>query len=105
MHKLARRTTRDQLKRDPQQPPSGVEPVVTGGPMRKLDLTEVLARGGAVPGAAHIVLSSLDESAGERGGIALSDGSRISFASVADPRVMREDTPPPVPGGKVLTPA
>jgi hypothetical protein len=48
------------------------------------------SRGGAVSGAAQIVADSPDR----RHGIALSDGSRISFASIADVGLLRDDNVP-----------
>jgi hypothetical protein len=71
---------------------------ITGGPLRPIDLMEVLSRcgagssqGGAVSGAAQMVTSALDMSASHNGGISLSDGSRITFARVGDAGVMRDD--------------
>jgi hypothetical protein len=78
--------------------PDGVGGTVTGGPMRPMDLMEILSRGGAgtsrggaVSGAAQVVTSALSARAGRDEGIALSDGSRITFARVGDAGVMREE--------------
>jgi len=66
--------------------------------MPKINLTEILdrgspgnSRGGAVSGAAHVVVSSVLAGNGQQNGVALSDGSRISFASLADPGVLRHE--------------
>jgi hypothetical protein len=70
--------------------------------MAPVDLMEVLnrnalcdSRGGAVSGAAQVVASGagerVDRNERQDRGIALSDGSRIMFASVADAGVFREE--------------
>lgn len=99
MRTVNRRATRDQLtKRNNDLLPDGVGGTITGGPMLPIDRTEILARtargvsrGGAVSGAAQVVVSSLNGSGGQDRGIALSDGSRISFCSVADAGVLKDD--------------
>jgi hypothetical protein len=99
MRRMSRRVARDQLtKRNDNNLPDGIGGTVTGGPMEPLDLAEILAqsahevtRGGAVSGAAHVVVSSVRGADGRDGGIALSDGSRIRFASVADAGFLQYD--------------
>jgi hypothetical protein len=94
-----RRATRDQLtKRVNGDLPDGVGGTITGGPMEPINVMEILARGargvagaGAVSGAAQVVVGSVGSSRGRDHGIALSDGSRISFASIADAGVLKDD--------------
>lgn len=66
----------------------GVGGTITGGPMKPLDLMEILKRGtdehglaGAVSGAAQMIVSKRFDP--DRG-VALSDGTRIIFASMDD---------------------
>jgi hypothetical protein len=75
----------------------GVGGTITGGPMKQLDLMEILNRGspavslgGAVSGAAQIVISSPGSGGSQEQGIDLSDGSRIIFASIAGMRLLAE---------------
>ncbi len=100
MRTVKRRAIRDQLTKSGGEPlPDGIGGTITGGPMEPIDLLEILSRsvrcvtrGGAVSGAAHAVAG--DRGPGSSGadlGIALSDGSRITFASLADPGVLREE--------------
>jgi hypothetical protein len=117
MRTVTQRATRDQLKqRNNEHLPDGVGGTITGGPVEPIDLMEVLSRGGrgvsrvgAVSGAAQVVSSSFvtgglvggglaGSRPGDRG-IALSDGSRISFFSVADAGVLLDDDGPG-PGAK-----
>ena len=103
MRTMTRRATRDQLtKRNNDPLTDGSGGTITGGPMEPINLLEILergarcvSRGGAVSGAAQVVVSDLG---GRDRGIALSDGSRISFASVADAGVLKDDDAG-VPGG------
>src|ERR1017187_2106973 len=96
---LNRRVTRDRLtKQTNADLPDGVGGTITGGPMEPINVMEVLARGargvagvGAVSGAAQVVVSSVGSSRGRDRGIALSDGSRISFASIADAGGLNDD--------------
>ena len=76
--------------------PDGVGGTITGGPTEPINVMEILARGprgaaGAVSGAAHVVVCGLGRSRGQDHGIALSDGSRISFATIADSGVLTDD--------------
>ena len=78
--------------------PDGVGGSVTGGPMRAPDLMEILSKGtraatraGAVSGAAQSIDSRSGSRFDEAKAIALSDGSRISFASLADQRLVTDD--------------
>src|SRR5580658_665636 len=71
--------------------PDGIAGTITGAPLTPINLMEILgrgsrdaSRGGAVSGAAHVVVSSVLAINDQERGIALSDGSRISFASLAD---------------------
>ena len=75
----------------------GIGGTITGGQMETIGRLEILergargaSRGGAVSGAAQIVA----DSPGRARGIALSDGSRICFASIADPGLLRDDSVP-----------
>jgi hypothetical protein len=104
---MTRRATRDQLaKRDNQDLPDGIGGTITGGPREAIDLMRILergargdSRGGAVSGAAQgaaqwdaqLVVSSLGATRRRDLGIALSDGSRISFCSVADAGVLTDN--------------
>ena len=111
MRTMKRRATRDQLtKRNMDQLPDGIDGTITGGPMEPIDVMEILgrgtrgvSRGGAVSGAAQVMVSSPGASVGQDRGIALSDGSRITFTSVADVGVVKDDNvhtdePAPVAG-------
>ena len=103
MHPTNRRANRDRAtRRTTTDLPDGVGGTITGGPTRPIDLTEILTRdargvagAGAVSGAAQAVSSSFGPARGALNGrphgIALSDGSRISFASIADAGVLNED--------------
>jgi len=96
MRTMNRRATRDHLRRGTNTDlADGVGGTITGGPMAQIDLMEILTRGargaGAVSGAAHVVVSSLDHSRGRDHGFALSDGSRIAFASIADAGLLKHD--------------
>ena len=72
------------------QLPDGTGGTITGGPMRPLDLMELLTRDRdnltqkdiAVSGAARIIDSVSLKAQSSGAGIALSDGSRIVFRSV-----------------------
>jgi hypothetical protein len=87
-----RRAIRDNsIRHSGEQLPDGVGGTITGGPMQAIDLMEVLnrspfgvSRGGAVSGAAHVVVSGAGARGAPENDIALSDGSRIMFASVGD---------------------
>ncbi len=99
MRTPARRATRDRLTaRNNEILSDGVGGTITGGPVRPIDLMELLSRGGsgtsrggAVSGAAQVVISTPETRTGGNDGIALSDGSRITFARVGDAGVMRDD--------------
>jgi len=91
MRTMNRRAIRDQLtKQHGDQLPDGVGGTVTGGPREPIDLMAILARahassrGGAVSGAAQVVVSSIGAGKVPAKGIALSDGSRISFTTIAE---------------------
>jgi hypothetical protein len=103
MPTVKRRAIRDQsVKPNGEHLPDGIGGTITGGPAEPIDLMEILSRsarcvsrGGAVSGAAQSVDSG-DETPADGGngrdlGIALSDGSRITFASIAGPGVLREE--------------
>lgn len=77
--------------------PDGVGGTITGWPMEKLDLMEILnrasrgvTRGGAVSGAAQTTANRRGGDI-QRADIALSDGSRISFASIEQEGMFRND--------------
>jgi hypothetical protein len=107
MRTVNRRANRDHLdtgrRGDPPgggELPDGVAGTITGGPVAAIDLLEILSRsaacvtrGGAVSGAAHMEFINPEKYDGgnRRRAIALSDGSRISFASVAESGVLMED--------------
>jgi hypothetical protein len=101
--RVSRRATRDQVtKPNHKHLPDGTGGAITGGPMQPIGLLEILeraahgaSRGGAVSGAAQGVEEGGHTSQAERG-IALSDGSRISFASIADAGLFRDDDAPMV---------
>jgi len=92
MRTMARRATRDQLtKRNGDQLPDGVGGTITGGAMEPIDLMEILnrsvrcvTRGGAVSGSAQAMANGPGARQSRDRGIELSDGSRISFASIGD---------------------
>ncbi len=87
-----RRALRDQIVNpDNEMLADGIGGTITGGPMEPIDLMEILARGlsgasrgGAVSGAAQTAAGSPSPTGHVPVGIALSDGSTISFANVAD---------------------
>ncbi len=94
--RLTRRATRDRLN---EHLPDGIDGTITGGPMAPIGLSEILergargaSRGGAVAGAAAQTAADRPgwTEPAERG-IALSDGSRICFASINDPGLLRDD--------------
>ena len=95
MMRLTRRARRDQSTTpDNDDLRDGIGGTVAGGPMQPNGLLDILehgardaSRGGAVSGAAQIVA----DSPGRARGIALSDGSRICFASIADAGLLRDD--------------
>jgi hypothetical protein len=98
MRTMNRRAVRDGLAmRNSEDLPDGIGGTITGGPREPIDLMQVLARangaslGGAVSGAAQVVVSSMLVDRGRERGVALSDGSRISFASIADAGVLNDD--------------
>jgi hypothetical protein len=111
MRTANRRATRDRLaKRNSGVRRGGADladgtGTITGGPMEPIDLMEILnrgaecvSRGGAVSGAAHVEFISPgkydggpDSAVGQSRAIALSDGSRISFASVGDPGALKQE--------------
>jgi hypothetical protein len=100
MPTVNRRATRDQLtKRTGDHLPEGIGGTITGGPVEPIDLMRILAQGlvsggGAVSGAAQMVVSTFGARAQANQDIALSDGSRISFACVVDVGVLREFNDP-----------
>ena len=103
MRTVNRRATRDQLttRNGGRTPDCGNGTVtgggtITGGPMERIDLMEILARvsrGGAVSGAAQAVAGGLDMAGSRDHGIALSDGSRIAFASITDTGIFPVEGP------------
>jgi hypothetical protein len=99
MRTTKRRANRDRLTpRTNSDLPDGVGGTITGGPMEPIDVMEILARGargvsgaGAVSGAAQVVVSGVGPAPGKAHGIALSDGSRISFTSIVDTVILDEE--------------
>lgn len=95
----ARRATRDQLtKPNGEHLPDGIGGTITGGPMEPVGLLEILERGargashgGAVSGAAQVVTGGPRRNRLAEPGVALSDGSTICFASLADAGLFAED--------------
>jgi hypothetical protein len=83
---------------DPLHSRSGSPTVGGGGERREIDLARIIlrgeneaGRGGAVSGAAQAIRSSLAARIAKNRGVSLSDGSRISFASIADVGVLEDD--------------
>jgi hypothetical protein len=97
MRTMKRRATRDQLTtRNGEHLPDGIGGTITGGPVVPIDLMEILNRSarcvtgsGAVSGAAQSAASGGQDR--RKLGVALSDGSRITFASLADTGILREE--------------
>jgi len=95
-----RRAIRDQLTtRNSEQLLYGAGPTVTGGPLKPIDLMEILnrsergvSRGGAVSGAEFPLVSSAGSGSGRDPAIALSDGTTITFASVGDVGTILEES-------------
>lgn len=91
MRTTTKPTSRDRLdRRNDDYFPHGISGTITGGPMQKLDLLEILnrgtrgvTRGGAVSGSAQMIVSK-SVSGGLEKAVALSDGTRISFVSIAE---------------------
>jgi hypothetical protein len=110
--RLTRHATRDQLtKPNNEHLPDGIGGTITGGAMEPIGLTDILergargaSRGGAVSGAAQVVADGLGRSSLAGRGIALSDGSRICFASIADVGLLHEDDVPMARGGQTPLP-
>ena len=110
--RLTRRATRDQLtKPNNVHLPDGIGGTITGGPMEPIGLLEILergacgaSRGGAVSGAAQVVADSLGGTGVTARGIALSDGSRICFTSIADAGLLRADDAPMARGSQTPVP-
>jgi hypothetical protein len=94
--RLTRRATRDHLtKSNDGRLRDRVGSTITGGPTEPTGLLEILEQGargtsrsGAVSGAAQVVA---DDTSQLQRGIALSDGSRICFASIAEAGLFRDD--------------
>jgi hypothetical protein len=79
--------------------------------MEPIDLLAILeraahgaSRGGAVAGAAQGVAEGIGRTSLAERGIALSDGSRICFASIADAGLFRDEDIPMVRGGQAPGP-
>jgi hypothetical protein len=98
------RTTTGQPRHDqPRAPngehlPDGIGGTIIGGLVRPTNVVEFpnrdgrrVSRGGAIAGSAQVAVSSAGASGGRLGGITLSDGSRISFASVDDPGIAMDE--------------
>jgi hypothetical protein len=103
MRTTARRATRDRLtQRNDDNLSDDIGGTITGGPLESIDLINILerssrgvTRGGAVSGAAKTVsVSSPGATGGQDRGIALSDGSRIYFISIADVDVLKDADAP-----------
>ena len=109
MRTMMKRATRDRLtQRHNDNLSDGIGGTITGGPMQPIHLIEFLergagcvTRGGAVSGAAQVVVGGLSDTGWRDRGIALSDGSRINFSSIADIDVLEDDAGgPPLPPGR-----
>jgi hypothetical protein len=106
--RVTRRATRDQVTNpNNEQLADGTGGTITGGPMEPIGLLEILeraahgaSRGGAVSGAAQGVADAFDRTNLAERGIALSDGSRICFASIADVGLFRDDDLPVARGSR-----
>jgi hypothetical protein len=109
--RVTRRATRDQITKPNNDHPDRTGGAITGGPMQPLALLEILeraahgaSRGGAVSGAAQGVAEGMVGTRLAERGIALSDGSRICFASIADAGLFRDDDLPVARGGRTPGP-
>jgi hypothetical protein len=113
--RLTRRATRDQLtKQGNEDLPEGISGTITGGPMEPFNLLEIMergargaSRGAAVSGAAQVVADNVGCSYLAARGIALSDGSMICFASIAEAGLRHDDHRPvagdsPRPAAKAI---
>ena len=104
--RLNRRAMRDRVTKSSNEPlPDAIGGTITGGPTKPIALLEILergphgsSRGGAVAGAAQVVADDTER------GIALSDGSRICFTSIADAGLLRDDFEPMAKGGEPAIP-
>jgi hypothetical protein len=100
--RLTRRGTRDQLtKPRVEHPPDGIGGTIAGAPMERIGLLNFLehgaygaSRGGAVSGAAQVVSGWPTHACQTERSIALSDGSRICFASLAGANQLPADDEP-----------
>jgi hypothetical protein len=105
--RLNRRAMRDRVTKSTNEPlPDAIGGTITGGPMQPIALLEILergahwsSRGGAVAGAAQVVAGNSGRANNTEWGIALSDGSRICFTSIADAGLVRDDDGPMANGG------
>jgi hypothetical protein len=110
--RVSRRATRDQAaKPNDEQLPVGDGGTITRGPIEPIALLEILERaahgasgGGAVAGAAHGVAEGSGRSSLAERGIALSDGSRICFASIVDARLVQDEDMPMLRDGQIPEP-
>jgi hypothetical protein len=97
--RLTRCATRDKVTTPSNEHlPDGIDGTITGGAMESIGLLEILergvrgaSRGGAVSGAAQIAADRTGRIGRAERGIALSDGSRICFASIANADLFRDD--------------
>jgi hypothetical protein len=100
--RATRRAVRDQVTKPNTEPlPDAFGDTITRRPVEPIGLLEILeraahgaSRGGAVSGAAQSVTEGIGSRSLAERGIALSDGSRICFASIADTRLFHEDDGP-----------
>jgi hypothetical protein len=102
MMRLTIRRTRDQLtKPKAEHPPNGIGGTIAASPMERIGLLNILehdaygaSRGGAVSGAAQVVSGWPTYACQTERSIALSDGSRICFASLAGANQLPADEEP-----------
>jgi len=106
--RLTRRAMRNQLRKpNNEHLPDRTGGTIAGGPTKPIGPPEILergehgaSRGGAVSGAAQAVADSIGRTSQADRGIALSDGSRICFSSIADAGLLRYDEAPMATGGQ-----
>jgi hypothetical protein len=106
--RLTRLATRNHLRRSNNEHlPDRSGRTIAGATMKLIGPLEILergehgiSRGGALSGADQVVADSIGRPGQADRGIALSDGSRICFTSIADAGLLRYDDAPMAMGGQ-----